>query len=267
MIKNIILLLFLSLLATNVCAKGGHKISRPVTDQLSIDDDDDGKDRIVLNFEQDSYIFNLTEYANPMITYSSNDWDIGIATQNILEYEQYVTTSAQNFQNDTYFNLSKTFEYEDLYGLSDEWSDRLDFLSTTFGSQIGTVFPMSTSASPGHLDNSTIHQYYFIDTDAEIIEDKVSVHYGPYYSNAALTTTTSYIGWQVGLQAVMIPKKLKLDMTEYSGHSNVSGAVFTLTWTVNRNFELFVGGAVAAHNSGNYNYAISGLNLIKIFDK
>ena len=264
--KRIIVLLLLSLLASNVYAKGGHKISRPVTDQISIDDDID-KDRLTLNIEQDSYIFNQTQYINPMLTYSTHGWDIGIAAQNILEYEHTPSQSAQIFANDTYLNISKTFKYEDLYGLSDEWSDRLDFLSTTFGSQTGTVFPMSTSISPGRLDSSTIHQFYFIDIDAEIIEDRVSVHYGPYYSNAALTLTTSYFGWQGGMQIMIIPKKLKLDLTEYSGHSNVSGSVFQVTWMCNKNVELFTGMGLAAHNSGNYNYAITGINLIKLFEK
>lgn len=266
--KRIIVLLLLSLMSVGAFAKGGHKISRPVTDQISIDDDDIDKDRIALNIEQDSYIFNQTQYINPMLTYSTHGWDIGIAAQNILEYEHTSSSqSAQNFTNDTYLNISKTFKYEDLYGLSDEWSDKLDFLSTTFGSQTGTVFPMSTSVSPGHLDSSTIHQFYFIDTDAEILKDKVSVHYGPYYSNAALTTTTSYFGWQGGMEVMLIHKKLKLDLTEYSGHSNVSGSVFTLTWICNKNVELFTGMGLAAHNSGNYNYAITGINLIKLFEK
>ena len=66
--KKIIVLLLLSLIVSNVYAKGGHKISRPVTGQLSIDDDED-KSRITLNFEQDSYVFNQTQYANPTITW------------------------------------------------------------------------------------------------------------------------------------------------------------------------------------------------------
>ena len=265
--KRIIVLLLLSLLISNVYAKGGHKISRPVTDQISIDDDDIDKDRITLNIEQDSYIFNQTQYINPMLTYSTHGWDVGVAAQNILEYEHTSSQSAQNFTNDTYLNVTKTFKYEDLYGISDEWSNRLDFLPTTFGSQIGTVFPMSTSVSPGHLDSSTIHQFYFLDTDAEIIKDKVSVHYGPYYSNAALTTTTSYIGWQGGMEVMLIRKKLKLDVMLFSGNSNVSGTVFQVTWMCNKNVALFTGMGLATPNSGNYNYFISGLNLIKLFDK
>ena len=255
-----------------VLAKGAHKISRPTGTELSIEEEEDEhKNKLMFSYENDSYVYNETEYASPTIMFSTNGWDIGINSQNILIHEGTLQNS-QNVQNDTYININKTFQYDDVFDaidcgkFCDKMSDAVEGISTTLGSQTGTVLPMSGSAQPNHINSQTLHEFYFIDHDAELLKSRFSLHGGNYFVNPALSSTTAYIGYILGSELIVIPKKLKLNADFYSGRSNVSGTVAQATWMVNKNFELFFGAGLATSGSGNYDYWISGFNLIKIFE-
>ena len=263
--------IFILLSPSLVLAKGAHKISRPTSTWLSIDEEDKDKNRLVLAYENDSYVYNQTEYANPSIMFSMNGWDIGMLSQNIVLHEGSLQT-AQNFENDTYLNINKTFEYDDIFDaiacgkFCDDMSDAVEGISTTFGSQTGAVLPMSGSTEPNQINSQTLHEFYFIDNDVELVKNRFSLHGGNYYVNHALSTTTAYVGYILGSELIVIPKVLRLDADFYSGRSNVSGTVAQATWMVNKNFELFFGAGLATPGSGNFDYWISGINLIKIFD-
>ena len=270
--KLFVALIVLLLSVSNAYARGGKKISRPITTDISIDNDDEGKDRLVLNVEQDSYSYANTEYFAPMLTYSTHGWSIGLASQNIPWSGGGNGNQAQNYQNDTYFNLSKTFRYGDVLDFWDKDADDddIDFLnrfSSTLGSQTGLVFPLSSSTQPGYVNHNTLHEFYFEDNDIEVIKDRLSVHAGPYWVNAGLSTLTSYWGYQDGVEVVILPKKLRFNFDLYSGHSNVSGRVYQATYSIDKHFELFAGYGEPASASGNHPYALMGFNLIGIFGK
>ncbi len=272
-IKQLLLLILVLCISNSVFAKGGHKISRPVTESISIDESDEGKDRLVFNFEQDSYSYNATQYGNPSITYSTNGWDFGITSQNINEYSGNLP-QAQNFENDSYININKTFKHSDTLdnlNCGDICDDLSVFLSgkssTTIGTQTGMVFPMSNSIQPNKITSNTIHEFYFLDNDVEIIKDVLSYHVGSYYANKALTTTTSYFGMMYGTEIIFIPRRLKFNLDYFDGRSNVSGTVIQGTLMFDKHFEIFSGIGLATAGSGNYNYVLFGVNLIEIFNK
>lgn len=269
MLKILFLILAL-LISTEALSKGAHKINKSVTDSISIDDEYDNVGRLVFNLEEDSYKYESTEYLAPMITYSNSGWDIGFSSQNILLSAKTSDggSTAQNFQNDTYFNLSKTFKYSDvLKDISPYWSKKISFISTTFGSQTGMVLPMNAGVDPGRLNNTTLHLFDFIDNDFELIKNRLSVHGGVYWVNAALSTKTSSLGFLTGAELIILPKTLRISGDFFSGHDNISGAVYQATYMQNKNFEIFSGIGVPTQNSGNYPYLLVGFNLIQIFDK
>jgi len=133
--KKFIILLIAILVSFNAYPKGGKKISRPVTGSISIEDEEAHKQRLVLEVENDSYSYANTEYLAPLITYTVDGWSAGLTSQNI----PWSGGGAQNYQNDTYLNLSKTIHYEDV--------------SATLGSQTGLVLPMSNSNQPGVVNH------------------------------------------------------------------------------------------------------------------
>lgn len=260
--RLILKILLLLIISTGAFGKGAHKISKPSNTSLSVKESD--VDRLMLSVENDSYSYNSTEYLAPTLMYSTKSWDIGLSSQNILVSGP---GGAQNFENDSYFNLSKTFKYKDLLKpYSKVWSKRLSSFSTTFGTQTGLVFPLSTSNDPGKINNNTVHKFYFIDTDIEIVRNRLSIHGGPYWTNAALSTTTSYTGWQTGFEAIIFPKTLRVSVDSFSGHSNVSGTVIQATYSFSKNVEFFIGEGIPTSNSGNHTYSIFGINLIRFFN-
>jgi len=252
-------------------SKGAHRITKPTGTSLTIDDANEDKPRLNVSWETDSYSYAHTEYGNPTINYSVNGWDLGLTVQNIVLQQASDTQSAQNFQNDVYLNINKTFKYDDIFDgidcgkFCDSMSEYSEGMSTTFGLQTGTVFPLSASIQPGTINSNTLHEFYFIDNDFEFIKNKASIHVGNYYVNQGLSTTTTYIGYMLGSEIVIVPKNFKINCDFYSGRSNVSGTVIQGTFMLNENVEIFAGWAIATPDSGNYNYLLSGINLIKLF--
>lgn len=244
-------------------AKGGaHKLNKITNTAPCVDDDNTDCQKLSGSFESDSYTFENTEYVSPSLIYSYKGWDVGLADQNTVING---SGGAQNFQNDLYINVAHTVKYKDiLYRISNDWANMLSFVSTTIGTQDGTVVPFKNSVAPNQINSKTLHEYYFVDTDFEFIKDRLTVHLGPYWANAALTTTTSYFGYETGIELFLLPKHLKFNFDWGSGQSNVSGGTAQLTYIHNKHFELFGGMGIAAHNSGNYNYALCGFNVIDI---
>jgi hypothetical protein len=224
-------ILILLLISLNVQAKGGHKMLRP----SSILDDDY---KVTLTLESDTY--NATEYLSPSVTLSTkNGWDIGFSSQNVTVWGG----GAQNYENDTYFNLSKTFKIANR-------------LYTTFGTQTGYV------VSP-FLNQ--VHAFDYWDNTYKPF-NWINFHFGTYYANKNLSTTTEQIGYLTGFEVIFIPHVLKFNSDYFSGHTNVSGNVSTVTWyTPIKHFSLFSGVGVPEKNSGNEFYGIVGFNLVNIF--
>jgi hypothetical protein len=263
---RLIVLCIILALTGNAYAEGGHKISRPVNEIKT--EDDVSVSKLILNFENDSYAYQQTEYAAPMLTYyNTNGWSVGLASQNIVMSASVPagSSTAQNFINDTFLNVSKTIHCADLLkSVNSQLAKQLGFVSTTFGSETGTVFPMSSSVQPNSINHKTLHEFYYVDTDLELIHNLFSVHTGPYWSNAALTNTTSYTGFEIGTEIVLAPKLIRLNIDLISGHSNVSGTVFQGTYSFNPYFEFFSGYGLAASNSGNCDYWLLGFNAIAL---
>lgn len=260
--KALVFALSLILLPSLVHAKGGHKLGRPVT-STALEDDVAKTSRLTFTFENDYYPeYGNTEYGSPALTYTTHGWDLGVSSQNVLLSGQ---GGAQNFRNDTYLNIAKTFDHSSWVALiSHKAAETVSGTSTTIGTQTGLAFPGSTRVDPNAINNKTLHGFYFLDNDVKLTS-WLSVHSGKYLATKALTNTTSYSGWLAGMQVYVWPQVLKVNMDIISGHSNVSGTVFQATWIQSKNVELFAGYGKAASNSGNYDYFILGVNLIALF--
>ena len=84
-------LLLLLIIPINSHAKGAHKLSKTVTSIMGIDAEDMDKDRLALNFETDVYYYQATDYAAPMLTYSTHGWDLGIVAKRVDEWRRWFT--------------------------------------------------------------------------------------------------------------------------------------------------------------------------------
>jgi hypothetical protein len=248
-----VITILLLLACTQVHSKGVKKLHKSIF-----------VDQFTIGIESDNYEYGNTRYLTPTISYqTSSGWNIGILTQNVLIDG---TGGAQNLENDTYLNLAKSFEYtKQLHNIS-HWSSMVSSASITFGMQQGLVLPLSSSVNPNKINSNTLHQFYVIDNRFDILCNVVSIHGGPYYTNAALSISTNYVGWLLGTEVTIIPKSLRLVADVYSGHSNVSGSIFQLVHMMNNNLEVYAGWSVPATNSGNYNYLMVGINVIKLFN-
>jgi hypothetical protein len=232
-IKWIIVLLLV--FPITVFAKGNHKLSRPVTDLT---------EERSIHFTLESDIYRDTTYFSPLISYGWDGWQIGLTSQNILVAG---VGGSQNFENDTYLNLSKTFKINEWY-------------KTTIGTQNGFVIP-------GPISKDEWHKFYFQDNDFELIDGWLTVHGGPYYVNSALSTTTNAVGYLTGAQVILIPHTLRLNLDYYSGHSNVSGAVAQLEYRMFSHLNTFIGVGVPERDSGNEFYGLLGFTLSEHFFK
>ena len=183
-------------------------------------------------------IGNNTLYDNLTLDYSmANGWDFQIASLNI----PYVGGGAQNYNLDSYFNLSKTFK---VYGP----------LKAIIGSQNGTVF-------------SGKSEWHNADYGMAIYQpsDKINLHVGSYFVDKTLATTTNTVGYTGGFSYHSYGFGVEADY--FSGHNNLSGA----------NINLFYGGyyvgiVVPEHNSGNEFAGVIGMrkdlsSMLKIFAK
>jgi hypothetical protein len=196
----------------------------------------DSGNSIIFSLESNTYE-NVT-YLNPGITYSHSGYNIGISSQNVPVH----SSGAQNYESDTYLNLSKVFTISDKF-------------TTTVGAQSGYVIK-------GPLNKDTLHLYDYLDFKYRPF-DKISLHVGPYYVNRNLSTTISYIGFQTGFRIILIQDVIKLNVDYVSGRSNVSGAISQITYksTID-GLSPYLGVGIPETKSGNEFYGIIGFNYV-----
>ncbi len=176
-----------------------------------------------------------TLYVNPTIDYSaSNGWDVQLASYNVA----VVGGGAQNYQADTYFNISKTIPLPK------------NFL-VTIGTQNGLAFD-------GNSKN--LHN-----VDYELLAYQPSkafnLHAGAFWANKALTTTTDYIGFTGGFAIEALPNFLTFTGDYFSGSNNLSGAMVNTWFRVFPRTQLYFGVGVPETNSGNEFYGTVGFSV------
>ena len=236
---KVIFVAILILCTINVYAKGQRKLD--TTPNM-----DDEEDTLTLQGELNYYhIPNQTNpntgnpnpedtyYLNGTLDYSfTNGTDIQLATYNC----PLAGGGAQNYECDSYVNLSQTFK------IIGPWK-------AIIGSQNGTVF-----ASPSQWHNA--------DYGLFVLSDKhVNFHAGTYFVDKTLATTTNSVGYTAGFE-IDLDDHWTVQSDYYSGHNNLSGA----QWNVFYN-EYYIGVIVPEHNSGNEFAGVVGFkyNLTKMF--
>lgn len=186
------------------------------------------------SFSFESNIYDGTMYANPVLDYSiANGWDVQIAAYNMPVYGGGV----QNFEYDSYINLSKTFELT------------RDF-KAVFGTQNGTTL------------FSSLRQLHNVEYALSVYQPSkgFNVHAGVYWANKALTTTTDYLGYTVGYNVELVHNTLAFSGDYYSGHNNLSGAVVNLWYMVTPKTSAYLGVGIPETDSGNDYYGIVGIS-------
>ncbi|WP_347986882.1 hypothetical protein [Methylomonas sp. AM2-LC] len=170
-----------------------------------------------------------TYYINASLDYSfENGSDIQIATYNC----PVAGGGAQNYQCDSYINLSQTLD------ITDDWQ-------ALIGSQNGTVF---SGPMKWHNADYALAVYQ--------PDDTLNLHAGPYFVDKDLATTTNTVGYTGGL-LIKYLESWQLQADYFSGHNNISGANINVFWK-----QYYVGVGVPEHNSGNEFYGIVGFKAI-----
>lgn len=188
----------------------------------------------IATVEDNSYY--TTDYLNTTLEYSmSNGWDIGVSSQNIpLAGSGY----AQNYNYDTYLQLSKTFD--------------LDWGEITIGSMGGY-----------HLGIENVHQLHnfnYLDVLYRI-SDSFKIHTGTYYVNKALSTTDNHMGNIAGI--IIGDDDLYIQADYFSGHSNISGAQAAIFYSPHDFIKFYSGVLIPETSSGNEFAGVIGIQLIK----
>lgn len=187
------------------------------------------------SYNAETNIYNGTMYLSQGVTYSAaNGWDIGIAAYNTPLYGG----GAQNYENDGYLSIAKTFELD---------KKTLVIVGTQDGTTLVT-------------DTHEWHAFHFANIRRDITP-WLSTYVGPYYANASLTTTYNQVGFMTGFVAKIIPGVLHIQGDYVSGHQNVSGAVVNIQWYIKPAVQLYTGVIVPESNSGNEFAGIIGFNV------
>lgn len=192
-------------------------------------------DADIWTFTLESNTYRDTGYFSPVADFSSRDgWDLQVASYNI----PYYGGGADNYEWDTYLNLSKSFTI----------APRLTAL---IGTQNGTTL-LTRSRQLHHVDYGLI---IYQPVEA------ANVHAGPYWANKSITATTDSVGYTVGFGLDLLPRRLAIQGDYFSGRNNLSGAVFNLLYRLLPNVQLYMGVGVPETHSGNEFYGIAGFNL------
>ena len=193
----------------------------------------------VWTFGVEANVYQGTSYLQPIIAYSARGgWDFAITSQNIPVYGG----GAQNYQDDTYFILAKTFK----------WNKSISTIAGAMGGY-ALYTEEGSSLSPGDM-----HKFAFIDNEFRLTK-YLKLHGGSFWANAALSTTTSYFGGLAGLELMYGPFSFRADY--FGGHSNVSGATATIDYFPVSRVNLYAGIGVPERESGNEFYGIVGFQL------
>lgn len=233
--KRLILALIL-LYSPLLLAKGKHGKTRPKidTNPVVVSDQDTNHDGVVWSASAEINIYNGTAYINPVLEMATNSgWDIQLASYNGTLYGG----GAQNYEWDTYINISKSFD-----------------LTTSQKVILGTQNGFTLFTSPRQLHNVDYALYSLN------ITPTINIHGGLYWANKALTTTTDYLGYTTGF-SIDINNTVTIAGDYFNGHSNVSGATVNTFIKVNKKSKLYFGVGVPESDSGNEFYGIVGYIL------
>lgn len=192
-------------------------------------------DNDVWSVTLESDIYQSTVYLSPAVDFSStNGWDIQLAFYNIPVYGG----GAQNYEWDSYLNLSKTFD-----------------INASFKALLGTQNGTTLFSGP--------RQWHNFDYGLLIYQPVsfLNLRAGPYLANKALSTTTTQVGYTAGFNLDLIKNTLLLQGDYFSGHSNVSGAVVNLLCQCFPQVQDYLGVGVPETNSGNEFYGIVGVSF------
>ena len=183
----------------------------------------------VLNSEVN--IYGDISYINTGIDYNQNGWNVGLSV-----YSMALSNDDSESNYNTFISISKQFDW--------------NLFKTTVGVQNGTPF-------------ATSHQYWenfsFIDNQFTI-GDRVVLHGGVYFANAALTQTVNKIGYQLGLDLVIVPDLITLQSAYVSGTDSVSGSTININYEATKSGQLYVGTIIPNKNSVNEYAGIIGIN-------
>ncbi len=215
----------------SVLAKAGKK-GHPTK---KVDVRPNTNDNDVWTFALETDFYESTTYLSPTVDFSSTDgWDLQAAFYNI----PINGGGAQNYEWDSYLNLSKTFnlnsQFKALAGLQNGttlFSSNRQWHNFDYGLLIYQPFPF------------------------------INLHAGPYWANKALATTTDVLGYTTGFSVAFNRNQWLFQGDYYSGHNNVSGAVVNLYYQVLPKAQLYMGVGVPETDSGNEFYGITGLSV------
>jgi len=182
-------------------------------------------------FELDYYHITNTDnpattvYGNPTLDYSGKEgWDIQLLSYNM----DIAGGGAQNYESDTYINLSKTV-----------------YLPKGLQVVLGTQSGFALSGQSHTLHNV---EYGLIGYQPN---SHYNIHAGSYWVNKALSTTTDVYGFTGGFSLEVVPQLLSLRADYFSGNNNLSGANVNAWFRTSKLTQLYFGVSVPETNSGN----------------
>ena len=218
-------LLIMALIPFAVPAKDSGK-AHPVR---KIDTTPNTEDKDVWSFTLESDTYAATDYLNPALDFSSADgWDVQIASYNIPVHGG----GAQNYEWDSYINLSKSFDFGEGF-------------KAVIGSQNGTT-AFSAPHRWHNIDYALVAYQAFAG---------LSLRAGPYWADKDLSTTTNVLGYTAGFNLNFTPD-CYVQADYFSGSSNVSGATVNLWYRW-----VYAGIGVPETDSGNEFYGAAGFKL------
>lgn len=179
-------------------------------------------------------IYRNTLYKNWSLMHYGKDWTYGVQVANI----RIDGVQMQNYENDTYINISKKFSYNDF--------------TFEMGGQAGYNF----GNTPKKLHTTT-----FTDLSYNAI-DNLSLHFGGYYVNDELATKHQPYNFQAGIKYKINSFTITGDY--YSGNNNLSGGIVNVYYKLTNTFRPYIGAMVPETNSGNEFSGIIGFTW-KIF--
>lgn len=220
------------IVAAGTAEAKGSKKDHPMR---KIDTTPNTLDADVWTFYLESNTYQGTVYLNPVLDFSARGgWDIQIASYNI----PVQGGGAQNFEWDSYINVSKTFD-----------------MSTQFKAVIGT--------QNGTTALNQTHQLHNADYGLMIYQPipTANIHAGPYWANKALTVTTDYLGYTAGFSFEAIKNTITIQGDYFSGSNNMSGAIVNVWYRFMPKAQVYFGVGVPETNSGNEFYGTVGFSL------
>ncbi len=232
-----VLLLLLCSLSFNTHAKGKGKAKIKLRTHPNQIEDVWTVTNELNYYHEPNQQYQDTLYENMTVDYSdTNDWDFQLASYNI----PLTGGGAQNYEADTYLNISKTFIISQNF-------------QVVLGTQNGTTLPHSSNPRQLHNADYALAVYQPF--------RQINLHAGSYWVNKALSTTTDYLGYTGGFNIEVLDNLLTLQADYFSGNNNLSGAVFNSWVRVYSTAQIYFGVGVPEANSGNEFYGTVGFSV------